>query len=131
MKKKKKLSSRFMMFPLTINTLEIRSSSHKGLSVPDASLVSVSSTFDVIDLMNLGHRNRAVGATALNDRSSRSHRYTLFISLLSSPILVMVFHGKMFTIVLLNFLILQLLDCSCSRKRFDIWSYHPRMHAFG
>ncbi|XP_054786853.1 kinesin-like protein KIN-14I [Prosopis cineraria] len=53
--------------------LEIRNSSHKGLSVPDASLVPVSSTPDVIDLMNLGQRNRAVGATALNDRSSRSH----------------------------------------------------------
>ncbi|KAI4301454.1 hypothetical protein L6164_034732 [Bauhinia variegata] len=47
--------------------------SNRGLSVPDASLVPVSSTFDVIDLMNLGQRNRAVGATALNDRSSRSH----------------------------------------------------------
>ncbi|KAF3436496.1 hypothetical protein FNV43_RR23588 [Rhamnella rubrinervis] len=45
----------------------------KGLSVPDANLVPVSSTSDVIDLMNLGQRNRAVGATALNDRSSRSH----------------------------------------------------------
>ncbi|KAL0437647.1 UNVERIFIED_CONTAM: Kinesin-like protein KIN-14I [Sesamum radiatum] len=44
-----------------------------GLSVPDASLVRVSSTSDIIDLMNLGQRNRAVGATALNDRSSRSH----------------------------------------------------------
>ncbi|CAL0311125.1 unnamed protein product [Lupinus luteus] len=53
--------------------LEIRSSSHKGLSVPDASLVRVSSTIDVIELMNRGQRNRAVGATALNDRSSRSH----------------------------------------------------------
>ncbi|XP_030543229.1 kinesin-like protein KIN-14I isoform X1 [Rhodamnia argentea] len=53
--------------------LEIRNSSQTGLSVPDASLVPVSSTFDVIDIMNLGHRNRAVGATALNDRSSRSH----------------------------------------------------------
>ncbi|XP_019440738.1 PREDICTED: kinesin-like protein KIN-14I isoform X2 [Lupinus angustifolius] len=53
--------------------LEIRSSSHKGLSVPDASLVPVSSTIDVIELMNRGQRNRAVGATALNDRSSRSH----------------------------------------------------------
>ncbi|RDY09590.1 Kinesin-like protein KIN-14I [Mucuna pruriens] len=48
-------------------------SSQKGLSVPDASLVPVSSTIDVIELMNLGQRNRAVGATALNDRSSRSH----------------------------------------------------------
>ncbi|XP_027349944.1 kinesin-like protein KIN-14I [Abrus precatorius] len=57
----------------TNKRLEIRSSSHKGLSVPDASLVPVSSTCDVIELMNLGQRNRAVGATALNDRSSRSH----------------------------------------------------------
>lgn len=57
----------------TNRRLEIRNSSQTGLSVPDASLVPVSSTFDVIDLMNLGHRNRAVGATALNDRSSRSH----------------------------------------------------------
>ncbi|WVZ08010.1 hypothetical protein V8G54_021356 [Vigna mungo] len=63
------------LLPLTINTLEIRSSSQKGLSVPDASLVPVSSTIDVIELMNLGQRNRAVGATTLSDRSSRSHRY--------------------------------------------------------
>ncbi|XP_050943401.1 kinesin-like protein KIN-14I isoform X2 [Cucumis melo] len=53
--------------------LEIRNSSQNGLSVPDANLVSVSSTLDIINLMNLGQRNRAVGATALNDRSSRSH----------------------------------------------------------
>ncbi|XP_016555595.1 kinesin-like protein KIN-14I isoform X1 [Capsicum annuum] len=52
--------------------LEIRSAS-QGLTVPDASLVRVTSTSDVIDLMNLGQRNRAVSATALNDRSSRSH----------------------------------------------------------
>lgn len=55
-------------------TLEIRNSSQSGLSVPDASLVRVSSTSDIIDLMNIGQRNRAVGSTALNDRSSRSHR---------------------------------------------------------
>ncbi|XP_075524096.1 kinesin-like protein KIN-14I [Primulina tabacum] len=53
--------------------LEIRNNSQTGLSVPDASLVRVSSKFDVIDLMTIGQRNRAVGATALNDRSSRSH----------------------------------------------------------
>ncbi|CAN4091377.1 unnamed protein product [Withania somnifera] len=52
--------------------LEIRNAS-QGLAVPDASLVRVTSTCDVIDLMNLGHKNRSVGATALNDRSSRSH----------------------------------------------------------
>ncbi|KAL5996297.1 hypothetical protein ACLOJK_026373 [Asimina triloba] len=45
----------------------------KGLNVPDANLVPVTSTSDVIELMNIGQRNRVVGATALNDRSSRSH----------------------------------------------------------
>ncbi|XP_073303972.1 kinesin-like protein KIN-14I [Primulina huaijiensis] len=53
--------------------LEIRNNSQTGFSVPDASLVRVSSKFDVINLMTTGQRNRAVGATALNDRSSRSH----------------------------------------------------------
>uniref|UniRef100_A0A1D1YMM2 Kinesin-4 n=1 Tax=Anthurium amnicola TaxID=1678845 RepID=A0A1D1YMM2_9ARAE len=53
--------------------LEIRNSSQKGLNVPDANLVPVASTAEVIELMNIGQRNRAVGATALNDRSSRSH----------------------------------------------------------
>lgn len=56
-------------------TLEIRNNSQNGFNVPDARLVRVSSTYDVIDLMNLGQRNRVVGATALNDRSSRSHRF--------------------------------------------------------
>ncbi|KAD5316898.1 hypothetical protein E3N88_16844 [Mikania micrantha] len=54
-------------------TDEVRNNSQNGFSVPDASLVQVASMYDVIDLMNLGQRNRAVGATALNDRSSRSH----------------------------------------------------------
>ncbi|KAJ0978569.1 hypothetical protein J5N97_014043 [Dioscorea zingiberensis] len=43
------------------------------LNVPSANLVPVSSTSDVIELMYIGQKNRAVGATALNDRSSRSH----------------------------------------------------------
>lgn len=54
--------------------VEIRNSSQNGINVPEANLVPVSSTSDVIQLMNLGQRNRAVSATALNDRSSRSHR---------------------------------------------------------
>lgn len=53
--------------------LEIRNNSQNGINVPDASLVRVASTTDVMELMNIGHKNRAVGATALNDRSSRSH----------------------------------------------------------
>ncbi|OMP11461.1 hypothetical protein COLO4_03805 [Corchorus olitorius] len=48
-------------------------SSQNGINVPDANLVRVTSTADVINLMNLGHKNRAVSATAMNDRSSRSH----------------------------------------------------------
>ncbi|XVF31437.1 hypothetical protein REPUB_Repub16aG0145900 [Reevesia pubescens] len=56
-----------------LSTDEIRNSTQNGINVPDASLVHVSSTFDVINLMNLGHKNRAVGVTAMNDRSSRSH----------------------------------------------------------
>ncbi|GLJ30814.1 hypothetical protein SUGI_0611570 [Cryptomeria japonica] len=48
-------------------------SQQSGLSVPDASMFQVESTADVVDLMKIGQRNRAVGATALNERSSRSH----------------------------------------------------------
>lgn len=56
-------------------TLDIRNNSQlNGLNVPDASLIPVSNTRDVLDLMRIGQKNRAVGATALNERSSRSHR---------------------------------------------------------
>ncbi|KDP25433.1 hypothetical protein JCGZ_20589 [Jatropha curcas] len=44
-----------------------------GLAVPDASMHCVKSTTDVLELMNIGLMNRAIGATALNERSSRSH----------------------------------------------------------
>ncbi|KAM6587845.1 hypothetical protein CsatA_010450 [Cannabis sativa] len=44
-----------------------------GLAVPDASMHPVKSTKDVLELMHIGLMNRAVGATALNERSSRSH----------------------------------------------------------
>ncbi|XP_010489762.1 PREDICTED: kinesin-like protein KIN-14G [Camelina sativa] len=53
--------------------LEIRNSSQDGINVPEATLVPVSTTSDVIHLMNIGQKNRAVSATAMNDRSSRSH----------------------------------------------------------
>ncbi|XVE77567.1 hypothetical protein DITRI_Ditri13aG0073800 [Diplodiscus trichospermus] len=60
-------------YPFPIHLLLFPISSQTGFNVPDANLARVSSTSDVIDLMNLGQKNRAVGATALNDRSSRSH----------------------------------------------------------
>jgi hypothetical protein len=45
-----------------------------GLNVPDANIMPVTSTDDVLELMKLGQKNRSVGSTSLNDRSSRSHR---------------------------------------------------------
>ncbi|AQL00656.1 kinesin-related protein16, partial [Zea mays] len=55
-------------------TLGIWSTSQpNGLVVPDASLHPVKSTLDVLQLMEIGQTNRAVGSTALNERSSRSH----------------------------------------------------------
>ncbi|KAL9855828.1 Kinesin-like protein KIN-14H [Arabidopsis thaliana] len=51
----------------------IRNSTQDGINVPEATLVPVSTTSDVIHLMNIGQKNRAVSATAMNDRSSRSH----------------------------------------------------------
>ncbi|KAF9617635.1 hypothetical protein IFM89_037698 [Coptis chinensis] len=62
----------FIFFNL--HTLGIWASSQpNGLAVPDASMLPVKSTTDVLELMQFGEANRAVGATALNERSSRSH----------------------------------------------------------
>jgi kinesin family protein C2/C3 len=51
----------------------ISTTQQNGLAVPDASMYPVTSTSDVITLMDIGLQNRAVGSTALNERSSRSH----------------------------------------------------------
>ncbi|KAL8130506.1 hypothetical protein V2J09_019661 [Rumex salicifolius] len=56
-----------------LTTDKIRNSSQNGINVPDANRIPVSTTDDVIRLMNLGQKNRAVSSTAMNDRSSRSH----------------------------------------------------------
>ncbi|CAE5966753.1 unnamed protein product [Arabidopsis arenosa] len=44
-----------------------------GLSLPDATMHSVNSTKDVLQLMEAGEVNRAVSSTSMNNRSSRSH----------------------------------------------------------
>ncbi|XAR68496.1 Minus-end-directed kinesin ATPase [Bertholletia excelsa] len=44
-----------------------------GLNLPDATIHSVKSTADVLDLMKQGEVNRAISSTAINNRSSRSH----------------------------------------------------------
>ncbi|CAH2067148.1 unnamed protein product [Thlaspi arvense] len=56
-----------------LNSWILSTTSQNGLAVPDASMYPVTSTSDVITLMEIGLQNRAVGATALNERSSRSH----------------------------------------------------------
>ena len=53
--------------------LEIRSGEKSGVNVPGLVVQKVSSVEEVLDLMRFGERNRAVGATAMNERSSRSH----------------------------------------------------------
>ncbi|KAI3471611.1 hypothetical protein Pfo_028261 [Paulownia fortunei] len=60
---------------LTISKLEIQScvSNNNNLALPDATLHPVKSTVDVINLMKLSEVNRAVGSSAINIRSSRSH----------------------------------------------------------
>ncbi|XP_018454984.1 kinesin-like protein KIN-14P [Raphanus sativus] len=51
----------------------LSTTSQNGIAVPDASMYPVTSTSDVITLMDIGLQNRSVGATAMNERSSRSH----------------------------------------------------------
>ncbi|EEF28944.1 kinesin heavy chain, putative [Ricinus communis] len=48
-------------------------SGDNGFSLPDAKMHPVNSTADVLNLMKLGELNRVVSATAINNRSSRSH----------------------------------------------------------
>jgi hypothetical protein len=69
---------------LDLRTLGILNHSQpNGLAVPDATMRPVESTSDVMELMDMGLRNRTVGATALNERSSRSHRFIYFIFYIS------------------------------------------------
>ncbi|KAJ4875063.1 P-loop containing nucleoside triphosphate hydrolases superfamily protein [Raphanus sativus] len=58
-------------YPLLSRILS--TTSQNGIAVPDASMYPVTSTSDVITLMDIGLQNRSVGATAMNERSSRSH----------------------------------------------------------
>nr|GMC71781.1 kinesin-like protein KIN-14P isoform X1 [Ipomoea batatas] len=59
---------------LNFHTLSVLPTTQpNGLAVPDASMYPVNATSDVLDLMNIGLKNRANSSTALNERSSRSH----------------------------------------------------------
>lgn len=58
--------------------------------------------YDVIDLMKLGHKNRAVGATALNDRSSRSHRFAILTNIRTKLQCAFYFFYSIYYIILIR-----------------------------
>ncbi|KAF7806783.1 kinesin-like protein KIN-14P [Senna tora] len=60
-----------IVYEIGVQIVEIYN--EQGLAVPDASMFPVKSTSDVMDLMDIGLKNRASSATAMNERSSRSH----------------------------------------------------------
>lgn len=72
----------------------------------------VNATSDVIEVMDIGLKNRAVGATAMNERSSRSHRFVCFTILSNAPLYssFLIFHVN-----------LQYCDYSRSWDGFEGW----------
>lgn len=65
----------FLVF-LDFRTLGVLTGSQPdGIAVPDAHMRTVTSSSDVLELMDIGLKNRAVSSTAMNERSSRSHRF--------------------------------------------------------
>lgn len=69
-----------MLVPDINFTLDIRSSSNGLFNLPDAKMCPVQSPSDVMNLMLLGEKHRASGPTAMNNRSSRSHRFEFALS---------------------------------------------------
>ncbi|KAL6513289.1 hypothetical protein OROGR_020775 [Orobanche gracilis] len=60
-------------YDISVQMMEIYNEQVRDLLAVDGGNRRLTSTEDVISLMNLGHKNRAVGSTLMNDRSSRSH----------------------------------------------------------
>ncbi|KAL4328795.1 hypothetical protein AHAS_Ahas13G0235800 [Arachis hypogaea] len=60
-------------YEIGVQMVEIYNEQPEGLAVPDASMFHVNAPSDVIKLMDIGLKNRAISATAMNERSSRSH----------------------------------------------------------
>lgn len=53
--------------------LQVKEDKTRGLYIQDATEVYVSSTDEMMDVMNAGSANRSVAATRMNATSSRSH----------------------------------------------------------
>ncbi|MED6148047.1 hypothetical protein PIB30_049508 [Stylosanthes scabra] len=60
-------------YEIGVQMVEIYNEQPEGLAVPDASMFPVNAPSDVIHLMDIGLKHRAISATAMNERSSRSH----------------------------------------------------------
>lgn len=58
------------------NRLELHEDPDKGVYVKELSYFAVKKAEEVFDVMKIGQKNRSVGETLMNSRSSRSH--TLF-----------------------------------------------------
>lgn len=60
--------------------LELHENSNKGVFVKDLTIKTVKTVSEIDDFMNKGSSLRKVGATAMNDTSSRSHSiFTIYI----------------------------------------------------
>ncbi|KAJ6969447.1 hypothetical protein NC653_034086 [Populus alba x Populus x berolinensis] len=63
-----------LTYEIQVQMVEIYNERVRDLLLSDdASMHPVTSTSDVLELIDVGLKNRAVGATAMNERSSRSH----------------------------------------------------------
>lgn len=60
--------------------LEVKEDKDKGIYVQDLNLVPTKSVEEMLDVMFRGDQNRSVGATAMNQDSSRSHSiFTIYV----------------------------------------------------
>ena len=56
------------------SSLKIQATRGSGCNVPDATHVNVCGAEDVYHVLEIGSKNRSIGATQMNSRSSRSHQ---------------------------------------------------------
>lgn len=73
-------------FSLFLNSRTLGILATASLAVPDANMREVSEPSDVLRLMEIGFKNRARSTTAMNERSSRSHRFLFHYLILGDKI---------------------------------------------
>ena len=71
------------------NNLKIREDRARGIYIEDVTEAYVSQESEVFELMRLGNAHRAISATNMNDKSSRSH--SLFIMTIERKVLLLFF----------------------------------------